>query len=351
MTTTEPSTDAPQRSTATRLRWVLPAVLLIVWLAIAGIGGPYSGKLSEVQRNDTSSFLPKSAESTTVLNQQAAFASQQTFPGFVLLESDAALTPAQLQSFQQFAQGIPAIEVPVKGAAAKTIGDFLVPGPITVVPSKDGKAALAVLNFDANLTFSTLADGTNPIQASVEALRSADKTLDAGGVTVYVAGPAGTIADFVKAFAGIDGVLLGVALLAVLIILLVVYRSPVVPFFVLATSLFALSLASVVVYVLAKNDADQAQRAEPGHPLDPRHRRGHRLRPAPRLPLPGGAAPARRSLRGDVAGVAPDPGARRRLRRHGHPRPALPAAERAAVDEGPGPGRRRSGSRPRCCRR
>src|ERR671939_213178 len=66
--------------------------------------------------------------------------------------------------------------------------------------------------------------------------------------------PAGTIADFVKAFAGIDGTLLVVALVAVLVILLIVYRSPVVPFFVLATSLFALSLASVVVYYLAKND-------------------------------------------------------------------------------------------------
>src|SRR5205823_1042783 len=32
---------------------------------------------------------------------------------------------------------------------------------------------------------------------------------------------------------------------------------------------------------------DQAQRAEPGNPLDPRHRRGDRLRAAARLVLPG----------------------------------------------------------------
>src|SRR3954468_18078612 len=97
VTTTEPSTGARHRSTARRLRWVLPAVLLLVWLAVAAIGGPYSGKLSEGHRNATSSFLPKNAESTTVLGQQAGFASKQTFPGFVLLESDSALTPAQLQ--------------------------------------------------------------------------------------------------------------------------------------------------------------------------------------------------------------------------------------------------------------
>jgi len=228
---------------------------VLVWLAIAGIGGPYSGKLSEVQRNDTSSFLPAGAESTKVVNQQAAFASAKTFPACVLVEGDSALTPAQLQAFTAFAQSAPATTVPVKGGEARKIGDFLVPGPIVVVPSKDGKAALALVNFDANQAFSTLSDGTNPVQASIEALRSADHGLDTAGARVYVAGPAGTIADFVKAFAGIDGTLLVVALIAVLVILLIVYRSPVVPFFVLATSLFALSLASVVVYFLAKNDA------------------------------------------------------------------------------------------------
>jgi putative drug exporter of the RND superfamily len=247
--------SAPTPSRARRLRWILPAVLVLVWLAIAGIGGPYSGKLSEVQRNDTSSFLPAKAESTKVVNQQAAFASAQTFPAFVLLESDSPLTPAQVQAFTAFAQGAPGMSVPVKGGEARKVGDFLVPGPIVVVPSKDGKAALALINFDADQAFSTLPDGTNPVQASIEALRSADQGLDTGGARVYVAGPAGTIADFVKAFAGIDGTLLVVALIAVLVILLIVYRSPVVPFFVLATSLFALSLASVVVYFLAKNDA------------------------------------------------------------------------------------------------
>src|SRR4051794_28097899 len=158
-TATATSPARSERSTLRRLRWILPAVLVLVWLAIAAIGGPYSGKLSEVQRNDTSSFLPAKAESTKVVDEQAAFATAQTFPAFVLLESDSALTPQQLQSFQQFAQGIPNVAVPVKGAADGKVGDFLVPGPIAVVPSQDGKAALALVNFDANQAFSTLSDG------------------------------------------------------------------------------------------------------------------------------------------------------------------------------------------------
>ena len=249
-----PGGEPPTPNRARRLRWILPAVLVLIWLVIGSIGGPYSGRLSEVQRNDTSSFLPAKAESTKVVNEQAAFSTAQTFPAFVLLESDTALTPQQLQSFQQFAQGIPGVAVPVKGSADRKVGDFLVPGPIAVVPSKDGKAALALVNFDANQAFSTLSDGTNPVQKSIEALRSSDQSFDANGARVYVAGPAGTIADFVKAFAGIDGTLLVVALIAVLVILLIVYRSPIVPFFVLFTSVFALGLASLLVYYLAKHD-------------------------------------------------------------------------------------------------
>ena len=43
---------------------VLFAILLVAWVGVAGVGGPYFGKISEVATNDRSSFLPESAEST-----------------------------------------------------------------------------------------------------------------------------------------------------------------------------------------------------------------------------------------------------------------------------------------------
>jgi RND superfamily putative drug exporter len=66
-----------------------------------------------------------------------------------------------------------------------------------------------------------------------------------------VTGPAGSIADLVEAFGGIDGVLLIVAVLVVLVILVVVYRSPSLPFAVIFTALFGLTAASLAVYHLA----------------------------------------------------------------------------------------------------
>ncbi|WP_168212334.1 MMPL family transporter, partial [Salmonella enterica] len=71
-------------------------------------------------------------------------------------------------------------------------------------------------------------------------------------ITVSITGPAGFTADLAAGFAGIDGLLLGVALLAVLVILVLVYRSFLLPLVVLSTSLFALCVALLVVWWLAK---------------------------------------------------------------------------------------------------
>ena len=69
----------------------------------------------------------------------------------------------------------------------------------------------------------------------------------------HVTGPGGFFADFITAFGGIDGILLFVALGVVFLILLIVYRSPILPIAVLVTALFGLSAAALVIYPLAKN--------------------------------------------------------------------------------------------------
>ncbi len=237
--------------TTSRLRWLLPAVLVLVWLAIGGVGGPFAGRLSEVQKNDASSFLPASAESTKVADLQASFADSQSFPAFLVVESSTRLTDAQLSRVRSFAASLPDLTIPVQGSPPVRLGDYLTSAQVPVVPAQDGKAALALINFDTSSALGRLADGSSPIQAGVEAIRAQESQLAGDGVRVYVAGPAGQLADLVVAFSGIDGALLGVALLAVLVILLLVYRSPVLPFFVIFTAVFALGLASLMVYLLA----------------------------------------------------------------------------------------------------
>ena len=64
----------------------------VIALMAGGAGGAYQGKLSEVQKNDNSSFLPASAESTESAAEAAKFNAAQSIPGFLVFHRDAGLT-------------------------------------------------------------------------------------------------------------------------------------------------------------------------------------------------------------------------------------------------------------------
>ena len=94
-----------------------------------------------------------------------------------------------------------------------------------------------------------LGDG---LPAALDRVREAAEGVP--GTTVRLAGPAAGQADLSDAFAGIDGLLLGVALATVLAILLLVYRSLLLPLVIILGAVFALGLACAIVYVLAGHD-------------------------------------------------------------------------------------------------
>ncbi len=69
---------------------------------------------------------------------------------------------------------------------------------------------------------------------------------------MHLAGPAAAQVDLDDAFAKIDGTLLAVALGGVLVILLLVYRSVLMPLLVIAGALLALAAACAALYALAR---------------------------------------------------------------------------------------------------
>jgi RND superfamily putative drug exporter len=226
------------------------ALVLLTWFALAGVGGPLVGRLSEVQKNDNAAFLPKSAESTEVGTLAAKFSSTSTLPYFVVIERPAGLKPSDSAAVRQFIAGIPSLPFDISGYS---LGPYLAAAPAAAVASRDGQALLVPVLLDANKASQTIGT-SSPLFEGAKALRaSAATTLKSHGLVVYVTGPGGVLADFVTAFGGIDGILLFVALGVVFLILLVVYRSPILPVAVLMTAIFGLAVAAMVIYPLAKN--------------------------------------------------------------------------------------------------
>ncbi|HEY5230676.1 MAG TPA: efflux RND transporter permease subunit [Galbitalea sp.] len=214
------------------LRVILPAVLILVWLSIGGIGGPYFGKINQVSSNDATSYLPASSDATKVQNFEIKFSDKKVLPAVVLFVRSAGLTTAD----HDF--------IAATIASIKT-SSGISSGVSPAIASKDGEAAQVVVPVKDNTALDT----------SVSNLRTLIAKDAPPGLSGYVTGPAGQIADLGGAFAGIDGVLLLVAILAVFVILIIVYRSPLLPVLVLLTSIFALCAAIFVIWHLAKGGA------------------------------------------------------------------------------------------------
>src|SRR4051812_5943590 len=92
-----------------RLRWLLPLVVLVVWIVGAGPLGALSGKLSGLQENDNAAFLPDSAESTRVTELQAGFRETQAIPAVLLWETDGPIDEQTLQAIAEKSSAAAAI--------------------------------------------------------------------------------------------------------------------------------------------------------------------------------------------------------------------------------------------------
>ncbi|WP_329624910.1 MMPL family transporter [Streptomyces sp. NBC_01255] len=222
------------RSSTPWVRRLLPLALLIAWLAIGGGLGPYAGRLGEVATNDQAAFLPRSAESTQVVEARKTFRQDETLPAIVVWTG--ASEGGELGKAQQAAA--------TQALASMTGQPGIVGTPSPAVASKDGLALSGVVQLRPDLE--------EELPTVLTAVTAAAGTVP--GTTAQLAGPAATQADLSDAFAGIDGLLLAVALAAVLLILLLVYRSVLLPLVIILGAVFALGLACAVVYVLADHD-------------------------------------------------------------------------------------------------
>ncbi|MFE9652478.1 MMPL family transporter [Micromonospora sp. NPDC006431] len=218
----------PHRWTAT----LIAGAVVLGWLVIGAIAGPYSGKLGDVATNDNAAFLPANAEATRAQDLSAGFVTRQTTPALIVYQRTAGITPADQQRVRadaaRFAQ-VPGVVAPL-------------PPPIA---SQDGQAVQVIVPIA-----SAEGERIRQVVGQLRGIAGADRD----GLSVDVAGPAGLLADLIEVFTAIHGPLLLVTLVVVLVILLIVYRSPVLWICPLLAAGMSYALASLFVYHLARSD-------------------------------------------------------------------------------------------------
>ncbi len=210
-----------------RTKWVVVAFWLLVVVAL----GSLAGKLQGAEKNDASSYLPSSAESTQELNEQAAFQSKNYNPALVVYVRDSGVTAADLAK----------ADADARYFASLPVVDGRVAPPIV---SSDHKAIETVIGSDLGYN-SDLSGFITTVQNTA--------TKDAGGLSVYIGGPAASANDELKIFKGIDSTLLYSALAVVIVLLLLTYRSPVLWLLPIISAGVALTVSEAVIYLLVQH--------------------------------------------------------------------------------------------------
>jgi RND superfamily putative drug exporter len=248
------SAPSKNRTKGRRALWIA-VVSIIAWLSIGGFSGAAFSKISTVQENDNSAFLPENAESTIAGKITVKFSdqSENLLPTLLLLLGDLnpATNPKAFALVNQYANTLGTKVLPESG---KPLSTYFVPGaPLQAIPSADGKAVLINVQLDAKVASENI-DKEPVLPLLIDFIREDMEKNFGAGIESHVTGPGGIFADLFGAFGSIDTTLLRTTLIVVAIILIVVYRSPILWIIPLFTAGTALGLATMVVYYLAKAD-------------------------------------------------------------------------------------------------
>jgi putative drug exporter of the RND superfamily len=211
-------------------------VVLAFWVAVFAVAGPLAGKLNSAQQNDSSAWLPNNAESTQVVKLAERFTASDVFPALVVYERpDGPVTPADQAKAAADARRF----ATVPDVTGRVIGP---------IPAKDGRALQVVVP----IRVAEEGNGWEALGPRIKEMRAIAQA-DAGGLGVYVTGPAGYFADFASVFSGFDSTLLYITAAIVIVILLLTYRSPVLWLLPLTCVFVALTAAQAVIYLLARD--------------------------------------------------------------------------------------------------
>ena len=204
-------------------KWVVAAVWLLVFFG--SIASNLPGKFADAENNESTSFLPGDAESTAALAATERFQGGELAPLVIVYRREGGLTASDRRRVAADRAELNALRTrrPDLMRATSAFG--------APQRSPDGTAAIVIANITGDGEAETILD---PVDAVRE--RVSDP---GGGLEVKVTGPAGYAADQIKVFEGINGALLGAGLLLVLVLLALIYRSPVFLWIPLLAIIFA----------------------------------------------------------------------------------------------------------------
>lgn len=194
---------AGETSTRSRRRAV-PWAVLALWIGLLAVVGPFAAKLSDVQHDRAVDYLPSSADSTRVAKIEDRLPGGETTELVLVYHRDGGLRPAD------------------RDTAARQVAAITRANPLTgtprAVPSDDGSTLMYPVASTAPGTDEKKRD------AFVNDVRDVARPTD--GMNVVVGGPGALATDAGEVYDSLGGPLLYTTVAVVAILLILIYRSP-----------------------------------------------------------------------------------------------------------------------------
>jgi putative drug exporter of the RND superfamily len=211
---------------------------------------PIGAKLSDETSDDTTSYLPESAESTEVVRLlDEEFPGGETTQGLIVYRREGGLTAADKRKVAADARRIDGAGEAVPLTEPATV-PFVRGAPAAQV-SREGDVAYTVLTVPTD--FKQAADWGKAVR---------DITGEGkGGLEVFLTGDLGFNTDADEVFSDIDLKLLAATVALVLVLLGLIYRSVLIALTPLITVFFAYTLAQGLVYLYAESGATVSSNA------------------------------------------------------------------------------------------
>ena len=256
-----------------RSKWVV----LLVWVLALFItfGTNLPGKFAEAEDNESTSFLPGDAESTEVLTAAEELQGGELAPAVIVYRREGGLTAADRAKIAADAGRLTEERFPgvvPDGATAASGGQGSggaepggaagqpegCAGPTTPLPdqpddyapfvgpvcSEDGNAAIVTAYIRGDGQGDTILD---PVDFWRDAVSD-----PGGGLEVKLTGGAGYGADAITVFENINGTLLLAAVTLVVVLLILIYRSPIFFLIPLGAVMFAEILSRAIGYGISE---------------------------------------------------------------------------------------------------
>ncbi|MEU4170394.1 MMPL family transporter [Streptomyces sp. NPDC026665] len=194
------------------------AAVVAFWVLIAGLLAGVAPALESVEDNASANLPPAASDSMKARDLvRAQLPGQDATPAVIVVHGEG--TAAAASTGQAVARITSALSGTARpGQVASVISTVTAPEAAAELVSRDGGAQLVIVPMTGSPSDKSFQNAVDKVRAL-----AADR---AGPTEVAVTGPAGIATDTVKVFGGGDKVMLLATVLLVLVILLAIYRSP-----------------------------------------------------------------------------------------------------------------------------